>query len=151
MRLNIPAFLFAFAVPYAALAAAPSKASDAVPAYITTALNSPARKDDSADDDRRKAAAVMAFSGAKPGQKVLELVPGHGYWTRIFSGIVGSAGHVYTVWPNEMGKYSSEEPGELAGPGGHAGLCQCQSAGAARGTVECPRTRGLGVHVPELP
>lgn len=108
MRPNIPAFLIAFAAPFAVLVAAPSQASDAVPAYITTAINSPARKDDSADDARRKAAAVMAFTGAKPGQKVLELVPGHGYWTRIFSGIVGSTGHVYTVWPNEMGKYSAK-------------------------------------------
>ena len=44
----------------------------------------------------------------KPGQSVLELVPGSGYWTRVFSAIVGSKGHVYTVWPNEMGKFDTE-------------------------------------------
>lgn len=108
MRLTIPAFLIALTVPCAALTAAPSQVADAVPAYITTAINNPARKADTVDDDRRKVAAVMVFTGVKPGQKVLELVPGHGYWTRIFSGIVGSTGHVYTVWPNEMGKYATK-------------------------------------------
>lgn len=108
MRLNILAFLIALATPCAAVTAAPSEAAGAVPAYITAAINNPARKADAADDSRRKLAAVMVFTGVKPGQKVLELVPGEGYWTRVFSGIVGSAGHVYTVWPNEMGKYSAK-------------------------------------------
>lgn len=108
MRPKILAFLIALAAPWAALTATASQTTDAVPAYITAAINNPARKADTADDSRRKLAEVMAFTGVKPGQKVLELVPGHGYWTRVFSGIVGSAGHVYTVWPNEMGKYSAK-------------------------------------------
>jgi len=108
MRLNILAFLIALAAPYAAVTAASSQTAGAVPAYITAAINNPARKADAADDSRRKLAAVMVFTGVKPGQKVLELVPGEGYWTRAFSGIVGPTGHVYTVWPNEMGKYSAK-------------------------------------------
>lgn len=108
MRLNILVSLIALAVPTAAFTATPSQMTGAAPAYIAAAINNPARKDDTADDARRKPAAVMAFTGVKPGQKVLELVPGHGYWTRVFSGIVGSTGHVYTVWPNEMGKYSAK-------------------------------------------
>lgn len=102
MRLTIPAIAFAFALPFAGLAA---DAPSATPAYVTAAINDPARKDDSADDARRQAAVVMTFTGVKPGDKVLELAPGQGYWTKIFSGIVGSGGHVYQVWPNEMGKY----------------------------------------------
>jgi predicted methyltransferase len=35
----------------------------------------------------------------KPGDKVLDLIPGAGYWTRIFSKIVGPQGKVYAVWP----------------------------------------------------
>jgi predicted methyltransferase len=30
---------------------------------------------------------------------VLDLIPGDGYWTRIFSKIVGPEGKVYAVWP----------------------------------------------------
>jgi predicted methyltransferase len=110
MRLNILVFLIALAAPCAALTAtaATSQTASAVPAYIAAAMNNPARKADTADDARRKLAVVMAFTGVKPGQKVLELVPGEGYWTRVFSDIAGPTGHVYTVWPNEMGKYSAK-------------------------------------------
>jgi predicted methyltransferase len=51
-------------------------------------------------------AAVMTFTGVEPGDKVLELVPGSGYWTRMFSAIVGPEGHVYTVWPDEFANES---------------------------------------------
>ncbi len=108
MRLLIPAILIAIAAPFAASAAAAAETKSATPAYITSALNDPARKEDAANDDRRHVAAVMAFAKVKPGQKVLELIPGSGYWTRTFSGIVGAKGHVYTVWPKEMEKYAAK-------------------------------------------
>jgi len=82
--------------------------SDAVPAYVTRAIMDPAREADRADDQRRQMAAVMTFTGVKPGDKVMELVPGRGYWTRVFSGIVGDKGHVYTVWPKEMMRFASK-------------------------------------------
>ncbi len=106
MRLTILASLIAVAVPFAATAN-PAQAG-AVPTYVTAAINDPTRKDDSADDARRKVADVMTFAEVKPGQKVVELAIGEGYWTRVFSGIVGTQGHVYTVWPNEMGKYATK-------------------------------------------
>ncbi|HEY3859447.1 MAG TPA: methyltransferase [Gammaproteobacteria bacterium] len=107
MRLSIPLLTIGLALPAVVVIAA-TPAAPATPAYVTAALNDPARKDDAADDTRRQAAAVMTFAQVKPGQKVLELVPGEGYWTRIFSGIVGANGHVYTVWPKEMSKYSAK-------------------------------------------
>lgn len=80
----------------------------APPAYVVAAINDPARAADRHDDARRQLAAVMTFAGVKPGQKVVELDPGSGYWTRVFSAIVGPTGRVYTVWPDEMAKYSAE-------------------------------------------
>jgi len=106
MRLTPVVAFFAIAAPFAVLAAAP--APTATPAYVTSALADPARKDDAADDARRHAADVMVFAQVKPGQKVLELVPGEGYWTRIFSGVVGDKGHVYTVWPHGMDEYATK-------------------------------------------
>lgn len=106
----IPALLAAIAIP--ALGATPEPPALAVPAYITAALANPARAADRKDDARRKAAAVMAFTGVKPGDSVLELVPGSGYWTRIFSAIVGPEGHVYTVWPRETMKFSAKSLAE---------------------------------------
>jgi len=108
MRLLIPAILIAIAAPFAAPMIAPAESKGATPAYVTAAVNDPARKEDAANDDRRHAAAVIAFTKVKPGQKVLELVPGSGYWTKIFSGAVGPKGHVYTVWPKEMEKYAAK-------------------------------------------
>ena len=105
-RFVIPAIAFALTLPLAALTA--TAADTATPAYVTAALNSPARKDDAANDARRQAATVLTFAGVKPGQSVLELAPGEGYWTRIFSGIVGDKGHVYAMWPNEMGKFDAK-------------------------------------------
>jgi len=108
MRLTIRAILIALIAPFAVSIAATKEPKSATPAYITAALNEPARKDDAANDERRKAAAVMDFAKVKPGEKVMELVPGSGYWTRLFSAIVGPKGHVYTVWPKEMEKYSAK-------------------------------------------
>lgn len=106
--------LAALALPFAAIAqsgpdaSTPAASAAKIPAYVTQAINDPARAADRKDDARRKIADVMAFAGVKPGDKVLELDPGSGYWTRVFSRIVGPEGHVYTVWPDEMAKYSAK-------------------------------------------
>jgi len=105
MRSAVLAVLVALALPAAVAAAPTTHAHAKVPAYVLKAMRDPARKADSVDDARRQMAAVMTFAEVKPGQTVVELVPGKGYWTRVFSGIVGPQGHVYTIWPNEMAKY----------------------------------------------
>ena len=74
-------------------------AQSAIAPAITNALADPARKDQQRDDARRQAAKVLAFAGVKPGQQVVDFIPGGGYWTRIFAGIVGPTGHVYSIWP----------------------------------------------------
>src|SRR6476619_7109070 len=69
-----------------------------VPAHVQAAVDDPGRADDRAKDDaRRHGAELVAFSEVKPGDNVLELIPGGGYFTRIFSKVVGEKGHVYTV------------------------------------------------------
>jgi len=106
MRLTVATILFVLAVPCSATAADKHDKAGHKHDYVAAALAAPARKEDAADDERRHAAAIMAFAEVKPGQKVLELVPGSGYWTRMFSAIVGPKGHVFTVWPKEMEKYA---------------------------------------------
>lgn len=81
------------------LATAAAAQTPPVPAGVTAALADPARADQKGDDERRQAAAVVAFSGAKPGDVVVDYLPGQGYWTRIFSGVVGPKGKVYAAWP----------------------------------------------------
>lgn len=72
------------------------------PAAITAALAAPIRADDAKDDVRRHGGEITAFAGIKKGQTVADFLPGGGYWTRIFSGVVGDKGKVYDVWPAAM-------------------------------------------------
>lgn len=71
----------------------------AVPVTVNAALADPERAMHRPTDARRHPAELIAFSGLKPGDRVLDLIPGDGYWTRIFSRIVGPRGRVYSVWP----------------------------------------------------
>ncbi|WP_049621530.1 class I SAM-dependent methyltransferase [Frateuria defendens] len=112
MRTTVLAALIALALPAAALAAPPQSAAPTAAPTIAKALQDPARKADVEKDGRRKIAEVMAFSQVKPGDKVLELIPGGGYFTRVFSAVVGAQGHVYALWPNE---YAKESPSEVEG------------------------------------
>ena len=82
-------------------------AQNAGPA-IMKALADPARADQQSDDARRKAAEVLAFSGVKPGNVVVDYLPGAGYWTRIFTGVVGPKGRVFALWPAAGAKYAAK-------------------------------------------
>jgi len=74
---------------------------------LDQALADPARKDQAAAaDSRRKPGPLIALAGVAPGDKVLDLIPGSGYWTRIFSKIVGPGGKVYAVWPQAYARYA---------------------------------------------
>ncbi|MDR3510893.1 MAG: class I SAM-dependent methyltransferase [Caulobacteraceae bacterium] len=77
----------------------------AVPSNIAAAVADPGRpKDDLDRDALRHPAEVLAFAGVKPGDSVADLLPGGGYFTRIFSKAVGPSGHVYAIVPAEIAK-----------------------------------------------
>jgi predicted methyltransferase len=72
-------------------------------AQIAAAVASPDRPvADSSRDAARKPAAVLAFSGIKPGDVVADIVPGKGYFTRLFSKLTGPQGKVFAVVPAEF-------------------------------------------------
>jgi predicted methyltransferase len=52
---------------------------------------------DMARDPQRKPADMLAFAQVRSGETVAELLPGGGYFTRLFSKAVGSDGKVYAV------------------------------------------------------
>ncbi len=78
-----------------------ASAPAALPANIAAAVADPARSADAQNDARRHGGEIVAFAGVKPGDTVLELIPGGGYFTRIFRKAVGANGKVYAVWPTE--------------------------------------------------
>jgi predicted methyltransferase len=91
-------------VAIVALVASGALAKDHKPAETTAsvkaALADPARADQAVDDARRKALESVVFSGVGPGDTVVDYLPGKGYWTRIFTGVVGPKGHVVAMWPH---------------------------------------------------
>lgn len=71
-----------------------------IPKYISEAVADKARPAaDTERDASRKPAETLAFAGVKPGDWVLELAPGRGYYTRLLSAVVGPKGQVsnYTL------------------------------------------------------
>jgi predicted methyltransferase len=85
-----------------------------IPAYVASAAADPSRGEvDQKKDALRKGPEIMAFAGIKPGDRVLELIPGGGYFTRLFSRIVGPTGHVYAVWPEAYDKVSHPDSDDL--------------------------------------
>ena len=93
----------------AALAATAVPASSA-PSLLARSLADPARTQDRAQDSRRQPAQLVALADLRPGQRVVDLIPGSGYWSRIFSRIVGPRGRVYGIWP---APYAREAMGDI--------------------------------------
>lgn len=66
-------------------------------------LSDPARPAaDKKDDEARKPAEVLAFAQIRPGDRILELEVGRGWFTDILSGAVGTKGKIITQNPAEF-------------------------------------------------
>ena len=79
-----------------------------VSAALAAAVADSSRPDsDTTRDADRKPEQTLAFSGIKPGDQVADYVADSGYFTRFFSSVVGSKGHVYAVEPTAFFKYQS--------------------------------------------
>jgi predicted methyltransferase len=56
---------------------------------------------DTARDENRKPAEMLAFAGITPGKVVVDLLPGGGYFTRIFAKAVEPGGRVYAYFGSQ--------------------------------------------------
>jgi predicted methyltransferase len=110
----------------------PSAMAQSAPPTMAMALADPGRPAaDTARDAARKPAEVVAFSGLKPGDRVIDFIPGGGYFTRIFSGVVGPTGHVYAMVPGvaaDMEAKMTATIGDFAA--GHANVSVVITKGA---------------------
>jgi predicted methyltransferase len=78
---------------------------------IAAAVASPDRPaSDTQRDALRKPAELVAFAGLKAGDRVADIMPGGGYFTRIFSKVVGPDGRVYAMVPAEIVQASAKAP-----------------------------------------
>ena len=95
----------------AALSFGAAAVQAAVPGDIAAAV---ADKDrpaaDVQRDAERKPAEMLEFAGVRPGMTIVELIPGGGYFTRIFAKAVGPTGVVYAVFPPPMASNDPAKP-----------------------------------------
>lgn len=84
-----------------ALAAVPALAASNP--QVSAAIADPARPSEEVQlDALRKPAEVIGFAGLKSGDRVADFMSGNGYFTRIFSRVVGPAGRVYAFIPAQQ-------------------------------------------------
>jgi predicted methyltransferase len=75
---------------------------------------------DQARDADRKPAKMLAFARVRPGETVVDFLPGKGYFTRLFSTAVGPAGAVYAVTPQlYVDHHNGATLPSIAGEPGH--------------------------------
>ena len=99
------------AAAWTAALTAGSAIAASIPPNITAAVADANRPEaDKQRDANRKPAETLAFAGVTPGAQVAELLPGGGYFTRIFSKAVGSSGHVYALVPARLPDAPADMP-----------------------------------------
>jgi predicted methyltransferase len=95
--MKTPLLAAAFAVALSAGIAA-AQTPIQTTAHIAAAVSDAGRPAaDTARDDLRLPAEMLAFADVHPGETIGEILPGGGYFTRIFSKAVGPEGHVYAI------------------------------------------------------
>ncbi|KMK69058.1 class I SAM-dependent methyltransferase [Puniceibacterium sp. IMCC21224] len=88
--------------------------------------------------DKSKIAELIQFAGVDVGSIVIDVYPGNGDWTRLFSDAVGSKGLVYSFVPAEVSHFKNDP----------LGLMQALAREPGRENVEAVST-SLGA-LPEL-
>lgn len=79
---------------------APAVTADA-PQIVAALADTRRPAEDTARDAARHPADILAFANIEPGDRVADLFPGTGYWTRLFAVAVGDSGRVYpTIRPD---------------------------------------------------
>lgn len=93
---------------------ASSVAAQPAPGLAAAAIADPGRPAaDIAKDADRHPAELIAFAGVRPGQSVMDVWTGSGYWSRLFGKIVGPNGKVFAYVPAEIAS-SKNEPFKIA-------------------------------------
>jgi predicted methyltransferase len=101
-------------VASAFLVTAPALAAPKTPGTIAAAVSDSARPDDDKKlDAERKPAEMLALAHIKPGMRVMDLIPGGGYFTRLFAKAVGPKGYVYAYQPAEFAAFSKGKPAKV--------------------------------------
>jgi predicted methyltransferase len=96
--------IFSVMTAIALLSGAPGQgfAQDIHPSVAAAVADTSRPERDRLRDTLRKPAETLAFAGVQPGMRVMDLMPGGGYFTRILSKAVGEQGRIHAFQPHEV-------------------------------------------------
>jgi predicted methyltransferase len=63
--------------------------------------------------DQSKLSELIRFARVDAGSAVIDVYPGDGDWTRVFSDIVGPEGRIYSFVPAEVAHFSNDPVGRM--------------------------------------
>ncbi|MGO4339536.1 methyltransferase [Labrys sp. KB_33_2] len=63
--------------------------------------------------DQSKLSELIRFARIDAGSTVIDVYPGDGDWTRLFSGVVGPQGRVYSFVPAEVAHFKNDPVGRM--------------------------------------
>ncbi|WP_229215632.1 class I SAM-dependent methyltransferase [Duganella sp. CY15W] len=86
----------------------PAQAQAPSPAVVAAVADKTRPEKDTQQDAIRRPAELIAFANIKPGDVVMDVWPGGGYWSRVFSTLVGPKGKVYAYVPAEITGFKSD-------------------------------------------
>ncbi len=98
---------------FATSLASMTSAAAGFPSHIVKAIDSPIRTaEERARDENRKPAETLQFFGLQPNMRVLELVPGGGWYTKILTPILREEGKLYVgIGTDRLEEGLLKEPG----------------------------------------
>jgi predicted methyltransferase len=110
-------------------------AAATIPVYVKAAVSDSGRPEaDTKRDAERKPADMLVFAGIRPGMKVVDILPGGGYFTRLFAKAVGPKGYVYDYFPSELDGAVKKHGGDPDNQG--KPFAAYGNVGAIHGTME---------------
>jgi len=63
--------------------------------------------------DQSRQSELIRFARAEAGSTVIDIYPGDGDWTRLFSDVVGPAGRVFSFVPAEVAHFKNDPVGQM--------------------------------------
>jgi predicted methyltransferase len=118
----------------------------------STVLDSGRSADEKARDADRKPLEMLEFAHVKPGQTVVDYIPGKGYFTRIFSNAVGPGGTVYADTPQlVIDKFKYKLPPRVSAEPGrgnvHETVAKGEDLGASKADLVWTSQNYHDVHI----
>ncbi|SEI11081.1 ubiE/COQ5 methyltransferase family protein [Rhizobium tibeticum] len=93
--------------------------------------------------DQSKLSELIRFARVDAGSTVIDVYPGDGDWTRLFSDVVGSKGRVYSFVPAEVADVKNDPVGRMQTLAKEPGRENVEAVSAASSRCRRPRNQRM--------